>query len=735
MEPDKDPRLNNDHGDRSDSVEDELRQMYDKAFAMRNTDPRAAKALADEVYAKAAEANSPYWQGISRYAAGFSHYILSEYESAIREFERGDAIAREHGLPGLAVKFRNGYGVILGRIGRYDEAIEQFAAGLKEAREMDLKRTMGNFLVNLGELSLRMGNIAQALSFETEAVGLIPEMADGDTFAVDAYFNLAEVQAKNGQIDDAETSYRQSLAAALQVGNRHSEVEARIHLGSMLADRGHEAEALTTIEEALRLSRSNDFPLQEVAALLACGRIEQKLGRLAEATAHTQAAVDVAEGRKMGDFLPSALEALSAVEAADNRYEAAYLALLRSVQEAHTWSCSESARKLAELAAGYRLEKAKRDAEVERSRREGLESANERLRMVTRIGRRLTQSLEPKDILMRMWEELSSSIDLMCLAIGIYCADSKIIEFPGWVDTGVLQNASSVFLNDDSSLAALCVREKRTLYYATKDEARSALGGNSLISLGKRPVTAETILYLPLFRENDIVGVMTVQSAENHAYSRDIVEMLEAVASFAAIAVENASIMIRLNEVNHIISGEKERVEQAALASSWLAEHDSLTGLFNRRFLERILDENIRLAALNDSNIAIFFIDLDDFKDVNDTYGHDAGDRVLVTVGARLLSAFREGDYVARVGGDEFIVVAPGLKEAQNIASIADKLIASFDEPLELSGGAVRVGMTIGVAIFPDHGRCSQEIINRADEAMYSVKRSSKGSWRLWSGD
>ena len=112
--------------------------------------------------------------------------------------------------------------------------------------------------------------------------------------------------------------------------------------------------------------------------------------------------------------------------------------------------------------------------------------------------------------------------------------------------------------------------------------------------------------------------------------------MLEAVASFAAIAVENARIMIRLNEMNQIISGEKEQVEKAALASSWLAEHDSLTGLSNRRFLERVLDENIRLATLENTSIAVFFVDLDDFKNVNDTRGHDAGDRVLVAVGARL---------------------------------------------------------------------------------------------------
>jgi diguanylate cyclase (GGDEF)-like protein len=332
-----------------------------------------------------------------------------------------------------------------------------------------------------------------------------------------------------------------------------------------------------------------------------------------------------------------------------------------------------------------------------------------------------------------MWSELSTSIDLKSLGFGIYSPDSGEIEFPGLIESGVLQKASSVFLSDESSLAALCVREKRILYYATSDEARSALGDKPTITFGSVPVRSETILYLPLFRENDIVGVMTVQSARDHAYSDDIIEMLEAVALFTAIAVENARILIRLNESNQTISGEKEQVEKVALASSWLAEHDSLTGLANRRFLERILDENIRLATLEDNSIVVFFVDLDDFKRVNDVYGHDAGDRVLVAVAVRLVSVFRDGDYVARVGGDEFVVVAPGVKDMTSIASMADKVVKSLNEPLSITEGPVSVSISVGVALFPEHGHSSRELINRADEAMYLIKRTGKGAWRLWS--
>ena len=387
-----------------DSLQDELQRLYDQAFALSDSDARAAKVMADEVYTKAGDAKSPHWQSLSRYLAGFCFYNLGEYDSAMEEFERGDHIAQEHSLSHLAIKFRNGYGALFSRLGRYQDAVEQFGEGLKTAREMGWKGDVGKFLVNLGEVSLLMGDTEQALSFEKEAEGLVQgDMAGDSRFAIDVYYNLAEAQSRRGLIEDAEQSYRRSLETATMVGNTVSEVEARVRLGSILAGRGHEAEAISTIEEALRLSRDCGFPLQEVASLLACGRIKLSLGRREEAIRHFEMAVEVADRHKMGDLLPPALESLATARASVNRFDEAYHDLRKSVEAAHAWSSSEAARMLAELAAGYRLERVKREAEVEKVRREGLESANERLRIVTRIGRSLTQSLEPKDILMRMW--------------------------------------------------------------------------------------------------------------------------------------------------------------------------------------------------------------------------------------------------------------------------------------------------------------------------------------------
>lgn len=720
-------------GGQSEEVpEERLQRLYDDALALSDRDALAAKAAADDLYDQATRARNGYWQGMSRYLAGFCMYNLSEYDRAMQEFDRGSQIARDRDIPALDVKFCNAYGAIFSRLGQYPRAIEQFAAGLRKAREMGKRRDEIPFLVNLGEASLLMGDCVQALSFELEAREIVNDLELDSVYAVDLNYNLGEAQARCGKTVEAEASYRRSLDAAIITDNKISEVEARVRLGAILAGRDQQVEGLAMVEQALQLCRSCEFPLQEVASLLACGRIEMTMGRLVEAEAHFREAVDLADSHKMGDQAPSALESLAAARAAMGRSQDAYSALMQSVEAARALSGVEASRKLAELTSGFRLENAKREAEIERIRRQELESANAHLRTVARIGQSLTQSLEPKDILRRMWDELSSIIDLNGLGFGVYSADSGVIEFPGLMSDGVLQPASSVFLTDEFSLAALCVRERRILHFQTSSEALDALRHSSLVTFSGQPPTQETILYLPLYREDDIMGVLTVQSRKDHAYTEDTVEMLRAVASFTAIAVENAQIMIRLNAANRIISGQKEEVEKAALASSWLAEHDSLTGLPNRRFLERVLDENIRLAAMEGKGIAVFFIDLDNLKRVNDDCGHGVGDRLLVAVAQRLVSAFREGDYVARVGGDEFVVVAPGLRNTDNVASIAAKAVASFEEPFVVGDRTISMGISLGAALYPQHGGSGQELIRRADDAMYLIKGQGKGAWQIW---
>ncbi len=156
-----------------------------------------------------------------------------------------------------------------------------------------------------------------------------------------------------------------------------------------------------------------------------------------------------------------------------------------------------------------------------------------------------------------------------------------------------------------------------------------------------------------------------------------------------------------------------------------LAHTDPLTGLPNRRSLSDALTQAL-LGASQDRMLAVYLIDVDEFKPVNDNYGHDAGDELLVEISRRLQANVRSGDIVARLGGDEFVVLADGLRSATQASDLGLQLLALFDGPVTLKKHEVRIGLTIGYAMAPVDGKEAAAILKLADAAMYEGKQSGK---------
>ena len=161
----------------------------------------------------------------------------------------------------------------------------------------------------------------------------------------------------------------------------------------------------------------------------------------------------------------------------------------------------------------------------------------------------------------------------------------------------------------------------------------------------------------------------------------------------------------------------------------YLADHDNLTDLPNRRlFLDR-LDQGVKRAQRSNSQLAIFFIDLDNFKLINDAHGHHAGDEILKEVGRRLLSAVRHSDTVARLAGDEFTIITESVTDAMEVTSIARKIMNCFDNPFMVFGEGIDMSASVGIGIYPDDGEDLTSLLKRADEAMYSAKSEGRNGF------
>ncbi len=161
----------------------------------------------------------------------------------------------------------------------------------------------------------------------------------------------------------------------------------------------------------------------------------------------------------------------------------------------------------------------------------------------------------------------------------------------------------------------------------------------------------------------------------------------------------------------------------------YLATHDPLTELPNLRVAIDRISWALKLAKRNEALVAIMFIDLDGFKGVNDNHGHDAGDNVLKKIATRLSSCVRESDTVARIGGDEFVIILTEIHAADNAAVIADKVIQAVSQPITFKGLQLKVGASVGIALYPTDGNDPEQLLKQADNAMYATKNSGKNGY------
>ena len=199
---------------------------------------------------------------------------------------------------------------------------------------------------------------------------------------------------------------------------------------------------------------------------------------------------------------------------------------------------------------------------------------------------------------------------------------------------------------------------------------------------------------------------------ENHS--------LAMMLAYAAMSICILSIIIIYAEMNKVL---RLSLQNTNSELEHLSSHDQLTRLPNRRFYDERIALSLHRAAEHGGLTGVLFMDLNEFKTINDTYGHGAGDKLLIAVAQRIQNSLRETDLVARLGGDEFVAVLEDVKSADEITRIAHKLSQAIEQPLYVRQQVIEFSCSIGVAIFPLDGRQKQELEEKADKAMYLAKK------------
>lgn len=175
-----------------------------------------------------------------------------------------------------------------------------------------------------------------------------------------------------------------------------------------------------------------------------------------------------------------------------------------------------------------------------------------------------------------------------------------------------------------------------------------------------------------------------------------------------------------------------EQAETGKIRMDYLAHHDSLTGLPNRMLLQDRLVQAIELARRQDGQLAVMFMDLDLFKDINDSLGHAVGDQRLQLVAQCLVSCVRQSDTISRQSGDEFVLLLPSIERAEDAALCAQKMLAALARPHHTDQGNLSISVSIGISIYPGDGQDAEDLIQNADTAMYFVKKNGGNNYKFF---
>lgn len=216
-----------------------------------------------------------------------------------------------------------------------------------------------------------------------------------------------------------------------------------------------------------------------------------------------------------------------------------------------------------------------------------------------------------------------------------------------------------------------------------------------------------------LERENRILKQKLARAEDNRSM---LEEALETHSN--ALKVRNAE----LEESRELIRKSEARYRN-------LAHHDILTGLPNRVFLYEQLEKVLTAGRLTLTGGALMYTDLDDFKPINDSFGHEAGDIVLKETARRLLSCVRKEDIVSRIGGDEFAILIPGISEGSALSLVAERIISVIQRSIVLKGRYYQIGISIGISVYPGDDDDPELLVQKADLAMYSVKKSDTSGY------
>ena len=618
-------------------------------------------------------------------AIGVVYHNVSQYESALEYYSRSLALSRNTGNKERELAAINNLGEFYHELGNYEEASSFFENALRLAEECNDRERLANVRVNLGLIEKELGNFAAAKEHLEKAVKACRDSDDKITL-VKCHTAMGLLHHEMKEYDKAVEWHLKGIELSQQTGNRHGEAEALYNLAKMYMAAGKHDAALESLERTANLSVRIGSKYFAYRAQLSMANVYEQKGEYKTALEHFK------------------------------QY---------NVIEKEVFS-EEARKRLENLITRHEIERASKEAEIYRLKNIEVEKALSRMKIVSEIGQKITASLDIEHILFTVYENVNQLMAAEGFGIAVYDKEKNEIDYRLFIEDKKRMPRDRRTVDATKGFASWCIVHKKEVIINDNEKEYINYLPHRSEPMGK---AAESIIYVPLEIKNEIIGVLTVQSFKKHAYSGYHLDILKALASYLAVALENSMIYEEVNQLNALLLNDKRNLQEANKQIAYMANHDNLTDLPNRRLLYGLIEQVIPHSRRNEKEFALFYIDLDNFKPINDNYGHEVGDEVLKIISERLLHSFRASDTVARIGGDEFAAIIRDVEGKEAVKQVAQKAIEALQEPVKVHEHSCSVTVSIGIAIFPENGTTFEDLLKKADKAMYMVKETGKNGY------
>ena len=695
------------------------------AFQMIHNNPEEGLKLSKEIFRTSKE--QKYERGIaeSKLIEGWCLLLQNSHEKSLKALEYSLKIFISiKDLVG-EMKALNAFGVLYTNISNYKTAMDYYTQSLELSKKTNNTERLGTAYINIGSLYSELGKNDAALEYYNNALEIIKKTNNQDQLCA-CMINIGDVYYTKKNYTQALKNYNQSLEIAESVKNRVYESNCLTSIGKLYKETNEFEKAEIYQERSLEISKSLGNNLSKVECLTNLAFLYFTKNEIEKSIDFHMKAIALSTLINSKYYESINYQGISKAHEQNKNLSTAldYLKLHNTVKsKLHDEEINMNVER---IKVQNKIEAAKKDAEIQRKKNSELQEAFDRVSILNKIGQDIISSLDMGIILANIYKHLSSFISADLFGIALYEEKSKIIDFKYFIIDGVKSPNERKPVPSVGSMAGWVISNNKYLHL--NDVQNEYLDYVPKL-LGSKTYETNSLIFVPLIINQKTIGVITVQSYKLNAYSNQHLEIIQAVGAYSAIALENSKVHEEISKLNTIINSEKKELERAYQKIDILANHDILTGLPNRRLFIELLKQELRQADRQKTKTAVLFIDLDDFKPVNDKMGHHAGDKVLQMVAQRFNSTLRESDAIARIGGDEFAAIICNVKNIKDIKKIAEKIISKFKNPFKYGHYKFQIGISMGISVYPDDDDKIDGLLKKADTAMYKIKSESKNSF------